>query len=204
MDLSTYLTFVLATALMIAIPGPNVAIVVANSLKHGVKFGIITVAGTAAAMAIQLILVTVGLATILANVGNALTYIKWVGVAYLLYIGYKTWTAETADLSHVKAETPNSWAIFIRGFIVSISNPKTLVFFGAFFPQFVASSGNVTAQLALLSITFFSVATVGDCGWAIMGNLAKKMLRNSEKFTNRVSGGFLMLGGGLLALIKEK
>lgn len=204
MDLTTYLTFSLACAILIIIPGPTVAVVIANSLKHGVKIGMVTVAGSMLAMGILLFLVTIGLSTILESTGNLLSYIKWAGVVYLIYIGYKTWTAPSSNLSGIQAEAPNAKKIFLRGFIVSISNPKALVFFGAFFPQFIDPMGNITAQLALMSVTFFVIALVLDSCWTVMVNVAKNFLMKSEKIVNRVSGGFLMLGGGLLALIKEK
>ena len=204
MELSTYLTFVLACSILIIIPGPTVAVVIANSLKHGVRIGMVTVAGSMLAMGILLSLVTVGLSAILENLGHTLTYIKWAGVAYLIYIGYKTWTAPSSNLSDMKAEAPDPRKIFMRGFIVSISNPKALVFFGAFFPQFLNPEGDITAQLALMSATFFVIALILDSAWTVMVNVAKNVLMKSEKIVNRVSGGFLMLGGGLLALIKEK
>lgn len=204
MELSTYLTFVLACSILIIIPGPTVAVVIANSLKHGVRIGMVTVAGGMVAMGILLVFVTFGLGAILENLGHVLTYIKWAGVAYLIYIGYKTWTAPSSNLSDMKAERPDPKKIFMRGFIVAISNPKALVFFGAFFPQFLNPEGDITAQLALMSVTFFVIALVLDSTWTVMVNVAKKLLMKSEKIVNRVSGGFLMLGGGLLALIKEK
>ncbi|MBL1241734.1 MAG: LysE family translocator [OCS116 cluster bacterium] len=204
MELSTYLTFVLACSILIIIPGPTVAVVIANSLKHGVRIGMVTVAGGMVAMGILLVFVTFGLGAILENLGHVLTYIKWAGVAYLIYIGYKTWTAPSSNLSDMKAERPDPKKIFLRGFIVAISNPKALVFFGAFFPQFINPEGDITAQLALMSVTFFVIALVLDSTWTVMVNVAKKLLMKSEKIVNRVSGGFLMLGGGLLALIKEK
>lgn len=204
MDLSTYLTFVLACGILIIIPGPTVAVVIANSLKHGVKIGMVTVAGGMLAMGLLLVLVTFGLSALLENLGYLLTYIKWIGVIYLVYIGYKTWTAPSASLSDIEAQKPNPKKIFIHGFVVAISNPKALVFFGAFFPQFLNPEGDITAQLALMSVTFFVLALVLDSAWTVMVNVAKNLLMKSEKIVNRVSGGFLMLGGGLLALIKEK
>lgn len=204
MELGTYLAFVLACSVLIIIPGPTVAVVIANSLKHGVRIGMVTVAGSMLAMGILLVLVTTGLGTILENLGNTLTYIKWAGVIYLIYIGYKTWTAPSSNLSGMKAEQPDPRKIFMRGFFVSISNPKALVFFGAFFPQFIDPAGDITAQLALMSGTFFVIALVFDSLWTVMVNIAKTFLLKSEKLVNRISGGFLMLGGGLLAIIKEK
>ncbi len=204
MDFSSYITFVIACSILVIIPGPSVSIIIANSLKHGVKIGLITVAGSLAALGILLTLVTIGLATILVNMGNLLTYIKWAGVFYLIYIGYKSWVAPSADLTNVKAEAPNKKAIFMRGFVVSISNPKSLVFFGAFFPQFINPEHNITEQLAILSITFFIIAAFFDSCWTVTVSMAKKLLLKSEKIVNRVSGGFLMLGGGLLALVEEK
>lgn len=204
MELSVYLTFILACTILIILPGPTVAVVIANSLKHGTKIGMVTVAGGMVAMAILLVFVTLGLSAILENLGQTLTYIKWAGVVYLIYIGYKTWTAKTSQLSGVKAQAPNPKKIFMRGFIVSISNPKSLVFFGAFFPQFLNPEGNITAQLALMSISFFTIALVLDSAWTLMVNIAKNFLLKSETIINRVSGSFLMLGGSLLAIIKEK
>ena len=139
MDFSTYITFCIACTILIIMPGPSVSIIIANSLKHGVKIGLVTVAGSLAALAILLILVTVGLSALLENMGNLLTFIKWAGVVYLIYIGYKTWTAPNTDFSDVKAELPKPTAIFLRGFIVSISNPKSLLFFGAFFARFLSN-----------------------------------------------------------------
>ncbi|NRA87754.1 MAG: LysE family translocator [Rhizobiales bacterium] len=204
MDFSTYITFCIACTILIIMPGPSVSIIIANSLKHGVKIGLVTVAGSLAALAILLILVTVGLSALLENMGNLLTFIKWAGVVYLIYIGYKTWTAPNTDFSDVKAELPNPTAIFLRGFIVSISNPKSLLFFGAFFPQFLNPAEPVTAQFALMSATFFVIAMFFDSSWTVTVTIVKKLLFKSSKIINRVSGGFLMVGGGLLAFIDEK
>ncbi len=204
MEFSVYLAFIVASFVLVVIPGPNVAVIVANSLKYGTKIGMVTVAGAAAGGVTQLVLVVFGLSILLENMGNALFYIKWAGVAYLIYIGYRTWNEPVANLSKAKADVPNSWRIFMRGIIVSLSNPKSLVFFGAFFPQFINPEQNITEQLILLSVTFMIIGTLTDSSWTVSASIAKKLLLKSEKIVNRVSGGFLMLSGGLLALIKEK
>src|SRR5580704_16617513 len=133
-DLELYLTFVAATSILILIPGPNVALIVANSVAYGTRFGLLTVAGTSSAMVSQLALTALGMTTVLGVLADWFEWIRWVGVAYLAYLGVQQWRAKPTDLSKIKPQPKSVRAIYSRGLLVSLTNPKTLLFYGAFLP----------------------------------------------------------------------
>src|ERR1700677_999916 len=150
MSLHLYAAFVVATMALILIPGPNVALIVANSVAYGSRYGLLTVAGTSSAMVIQLGLTILGMTTLLASLANWFEAIRWIGVGYLVYLGYKAWRAPDLDLTKARPEPRSLRAIYLRGFLVSLTNPRTLLFYGAFLPQFVTPGAGLTGQLALL------------------------------------------------------
>ena len=123
----------IATAILVAIPGPNVALIVANSLRYGPREGARTVFGTTLGVALQLGLVVLGMAVVIEFAAVALTWIKWVGVVYLLYLGIRVWRQPAHDLGHVEAAP----AVFWRACLIAAMNPKTLLFNAAFLPQFL-------------------------------------------------------------------
>src|SRR5580698_9708468 len=97
--LDLYLGFVAATTVLMLIPGPNVALIVANSVAYGARFGLLTVAGTSSAMVIQLALTGLGMTELLGRLAVCFEYVRWIGVAYLVYLGVKQWRAAPVDLS---------------------------------------------------------------------------------------------------------
>lgn len=199
-----YAAFVLASVLLILIPGPNVALIVANSLTHGVRAGLLTVAGTSAAMVIQLSLTVAGLSGLLALLSHWFEWLRWLGVAYLLYLGVKAWTAETSDgRPSVQADGDAGRVMFWRGFFVSLTNPKTLFFYGAFLPQFVVPGEAATAQLGLLALTFLAIAVVLDSGWAIMAHRLRGVASAGGRMLNRLTGGILVGAAAGLALARK-
>jgi homoserine/homoserine lactone efflux protein len=203
MSLDLYLGFVAATAALMLIPGPNVALIVANSVAHGTRYGLLTVAGTSSAMVIQLVLTVLGMTTAMAVLADWFEWLRWLGVAYLMYLGIRAWRGPAVCLSNITPQPRATRVIFLRGFLVSLTNPKTLLFYGAFLPQFIASDGNITGQLVLLSATFLALAIMLDGGWALMSGRLRGFLALDGKLRNRVTGGFL-LGAGLgLALARK-
>jgi threonine/homoserine/homoserine lactone efflux protein len=195
-----YLTFILATTILMLIPGPNVALIIANSIAHGTRYGLLTVAGTSSAMIIQLFLTALGLTELLGNLAHLFEWIRWAGVAYLLYLGFRQWTAKPLDLSQQKPQRKSIRAIYLRGFLISLTNPKTLLFFSAFFPQFVTPDHhNIASQILLLSATFLLLAVVLDSTWAIGAGRLRGLLAKHGKLRNRLSGGMLIGSGTGLA-----
>ena len=100
---SSLVTLIVATAVLVMIPGPNVALIVANSLKYGFRMGVATVLGTTVGVGLQLLLVVFGLAAVVAVAADALTWIRWVGVTYLVYLGIRTWREQPDDLAKIEA-----------------------------------------------------------------------------------------------------
>lgn len=202
-DLSLYLGFVGAVLLLTAMPGPNVALIVANSVAYGPRYGLLTVAGTSAAIVVQLALTALGLTELLGTLGHWFEALRWVGVAYLVWLGIAAFRAPVVDLTRMKAEPKSPRAILLRALLVSLSNPKTLLFYGAFFPQFLDPAKPVLPQVLLLSATFLVLAMIVDGCWAIVAGKARFLLASHGTWRNRISGG-LLLGAGLgLALVRR-
>ena len=192
-----YVAFVAASALLIAIPGPNVALIVANSVAHGARYGLMTVAGTASAMVVQLALVVLGASAVLGLLAELFDGLRWLGVAYLVWLGMRIWRSAATDLQATAAEPRALPAIFIRGFAVSLTNPKTLIFYAAFLPQFVrADAGDARHQLLVLAGTFLVVAVLLDGTWALLASRLRGLLRARARLHNRLTGG-LLIGAGI-------
>lgn len=199
-----FIPFVLATIVLGLIPGPNVALTVANSLAHGARYGLLTVAGTSSAMVPQLILTILGMSTLITLLADGFDILRWLGVAYLLYLGIRQWRAPAQDLAHMRARPKSVKEIYGRGFFVSLTNPKTILFYGAFFPQFITPGADTTTQLIVLSCAFLVVITMIDCLWALLAGYARRYLPGDSSWANRISGTFLIMAALLLALIRIK
>ena len=203
MTLGAWLTFVAASAALIAIPGPNVALIVANSMAHGRRYGLVTVAGTSAAMVPQLTLTVAGMTGALALASQAFEWVRWLGVAYLVWLRIQAWRAPPLNLTEVGPESSAMRAIFARGFLVSLSNPKTLLFYGAFLPQFVPTHSDPLPQLALLAATFLVVAVALDTCWALAAARLRYALSLRAQLRNRLIGGFYFAAALGLASVRR-
>lgn len=199
--LDNILALVAATAVLIVIPGPNVALIVANSLQHGYRYGFVTVLGTTLGIGLQLLFVIGGFAVLIDMAATALTWVRWLGVAYLLYLGIRTWREPASDLSEIRAGTENG--AFLRGFGLAVINPKTLLFNAAFLPQFLGQSMQVTTQLVMLSGIFLITVGIGDSLWVAFAGSARKWFEKIGKLRNKIAGGFLAGAGVGLALARK-
>ena len=204
MELHLYLGFVLATAVLVLIPGPNVSLIVANSLAHGTRYGLLTVAGTSLAVVPQLALTVAGLTATLGVLASWFEWIRWIGVVYLLYLGFRQWLASPIG----QAVTPGSPRLAgraaVRGFLVSFTNPKTLLFYGAFFPQFLSIEFPLGPQLVILCLTFLSVLVALDSCWAVLAGRLRGLVARGGRFHNRLSGAFLISAGIGLAFAHRR
>ncbi len=204
MHLELYLGFVLATTILILIPGPNVSLIVANSIAYGTRYGLLTVAGTTSAIVVQLALTALGLSAMLGVLAGWIEWVRWFGVAYLLYLGIRQWNAPPVDLTRTRPQPRSFRAIALRGFLISLTNPKTLLFYGAFFPQFISPDAPIAPQVAFLSVTFMAIAGGLDSVWALLAGRARGVLAMRGRLRNRLSGGFLIGAGIGLALAHRK
>lgn len=190
-----------ATIVLVLIPGPNVALIVANSLRYGMRVGVVTSVGTTVGIGAQLFVVVAGMAALIELVANALTWIKWIGVVYLVYSGLRTWNEPASNLSDVKALSGTR--AFWRGALLAVVNPKTLLFNAAFLPQFVGNTADASGQLLLLAGVFMTVIIVGDSLWAVFAAVARAWLKCVGQLRNRVTGAFLVSAGVGLALSRR-
>ncbi len=203
-DLDLYLTFVAATVVLIAMPGPMVSLVVANSLSQGTRAGLVTVAGGITALLGQLAVTVLGMGSVLGLLAHWFEWVRWAGVAYLLYLGVAAWRAPLGTAA-VPAAPRASRALYAQGFVVNATNPKALVFYAAFFPQFLSPALPALPQLLALSVTFFLIATTLDSSYALVAGKARHWLRSErlQRWRNRVTGS-LLIGAGLgLALARR-
>jgi threonine/homoserine/homoserine lactone efflux protein len=200
-----YFAFVLTTTILILIPGPNVALIVANSVAHGSRYGLLTVAGTSSAMVIQLVLTGLGLSELMGSLANVFDWLRWVGVAYLVYLGVRHWMAVPVDLTKTQPQVKSVRAIYLRGFLVSLTNPKTLFFFGAFFPQFlVPNQIAMGGQILLLSVTFLGLAIILDGAWAMLAGRLRYLLTRHGRLRNRLTGGLLVSASLGVAMARRR
>jgi threonine/homoserine/homoserine lactone efflux protein len=206
LPIELYLAFVAASAALVAVPGPNVALIVANSVAHGRRYGLLTVAGTSAAMVPQLALAAAGVTGALAVAAHVFEWVRWAGVAYLVRLGVQAWRAPGAaaeDLTRVAPGPRSGRAIVARGFLVSLTNPKTLLFYAAFLPQFVAPGAEPGPQLALLAATFLAVAVTLDGCWALAAARLRGALALRGALRNRLTGGFYLAAAAGLAAARR-
>lgn len=203
MSLELYFAFVMASLALVLMPGPNVAVIVTNAVTYGPRYGLLTVAGTSSALVPQLTVVTLGLSAVLALMAEWFELLRWLGVAYLVYLGIGAWRAPMPELGTTPAQPKSRQAIFWRGVLVSLTNPKTLLFFGAFLPQFVDPKGDAVSQLALLSGTYFVIAVIIDTGWALLAGRARGLFMRVGRWTNCITGGVLIGAGLGLALARK-
>lgn len=186
---------VVATSILVMIPGPNVALIVANSLSYGFRMGAVTVLGTTAGIALQLALVVAGLAAAITITAEALTWIRWLGVGYLVWLGVRSWRAPPDELAFVAAAP----RLLTQGLSLAVLNPKTLLFIAAFIPQFVPGEATA-AELARVAFVFLLVVLLGDLLWAAFASSAARLLGKGTRWRNRVTGAFLVIAGVGLAL----
>ena len=196
MDFSLFPVFLLVSFGLIAIPGPNVLVIVSTSISHGRKRGLQTFAGTSLAMSVQLLAAGFGTTWLISLIEEGLGLLKWLGVAYLVYLGLIH--LKEAIYQEETPQTTTGTTTFARGFAISLTNPKTLLFFSAFLPQFVSSPEKFTLEMSILSVTFLAMAILIDSCYAIFSaDLRTALAVNSaNKIRNGISG-VLYLGAGV-------
>ena len=196
--------FVLASIVLIVIPGPSVLFVIGRSLALGRLGGLLSVVGNALGMVPIVAAVALGVGALVAQSVVIFTVIKFAGALYLVYLGIQAirHRADAAAAVNGDAPTRSHWRQLGEGFVVGITNPKTIAFFVAVLPQFVdLSAGAVPLQMIQLGLVFFGIALVSDGAWALAAAGARSWFGRSPKRIARLSatGGGLMIGlGGIL------
>lgn len=204
MEKHVFLTFMLATTVMIAMPGPSVLLTVAHSISHGWKRALSTVAGSTAGIAVQLAVAAIGLASLLNSVAVAFEWIRWAGAVYLVYLGIKQWRSAGAPMAVEAGDASNS-NLFVQGLAVTVPNPKSLIFIAAFLPQFIDPSRPMGLQLVEIVPTFLVIATVVTAFWALAAGKASGYLKSpkANRRLSRGAGGLMVAAGMGLAFARK-
>lgn len=195
MSVELYLTYVAACFIITIIPGPTVTLIVANSLTHGTRAGLLNVAGTQLGLGLMMMVLVVGLSSIIATMGIWFDWLRLAGAAYLVWIGWKLLRSSGGFAQLGNTPAPRG-GFFLQGFLVLLGNPKALLWFGAFIPQFVDPSGNYVGQVVLLGLTAMASAAISDGGYAILAGRAGKLLSRHRVQTVSRIGGLCLIGGG--------
>lgn len=201
MTLETYLLYLGVLAAFFATP-PDTSqlLIVSNSLRHGLRRATATIAGDLSANAIQMSAAAFGLTALIAASADAIWLIKWLGVAYLLWIGLRLMLSRGTAMGPDATTGIGRGALFRQGFLTSSANPYAVVFFGALFPQFINPAEPVLPQLLILGMTYLLVdgLTLLACGWGATRTLGR-VRQLSGTWLNRVSGALMIAAAALLA-----
>lgn len=203
MSLELYAAYLVACLIVIIVPGPTVTLILANSLRHGTRAGLMNVLGTQIGLAIMIAIVGIGLTSLIEAMGHWFDWLRLAGAAYLVWLGWKMIRASGEAVDGRPTRTPRGGFV-MQGALVALSNPKTLLFFGAFFPQFIDPARDHGLQILIMGLTAMLFAAVSDSAYALASGRAGRVLSARRvRLLSRMSGGFLIGGGVWLALSRR-
>jgi threonine/homoserine/homoserine lactone efflux protein len=204
MELHVYFAFIVASTIMIALPGPSVLLTVAHSISFGWKHGISTVAGATMGIAIQLILAAIGLVSLLNVVTEAFEWLRWAGAVYLVYLGIRQWRSASKPLEF-RASAVSRKNVFVQGLVTTILNPKSLIFIAAFLPQFIDAARPLALQFIIIVPTFLLLTFTVTSVWVLVSGKLRGFLKSQRalKSVSRTSGGLMIMAGVGLALARR-
>jgi len=201
MALDTYLIYLAAVAVFFATP-PDTSqlLIISNSVRHGLRRSVYTIAGDLTANSLQMTGAAFGLAAIIATSASAFLWIKWLGVAYLVWIGVQLILSKDQADDVAANASGSSFRLFRQGFVTSMANPFAVAFFGALFPQFIDPTLPILPQLLILGATYLVIDGAILLLWGWMGIRAAAALKKaSYGMINRICGGLMIAAAGMLA-----
>ncbi|MBO9452589.1 LysE family translocator [Tropicibacter sp. R16_0] len=200
MSFDIWITYVVTVLLLMSTPGPSQLLMLSNSAANGLGRGMFTAAGDLTANLFQMLAAGLGLAAVIATSATALTVIKWLGVAYLVFLGARTILRAKPGAAQ-DAQRTSRKALWLQGFITSAANPKAVVFFAALFPLFINASLPFWPQFVILSATYltldglFLTAYGASASW-----LANRLKGPAKLWLDRIGGSFMIVAAILLGL----
>ncbi len=195
MNTQLFAAFLLITVLLFLTPGPIVTLIVAAGARQGTRAALLTVAGATTGNAVLIALIAVGLGWVLKTSAEIFDYLRWIGAAYLVFLGVQAWRHAGASGA---APTPAAHVHAWRGFIVAITNPKTIAFFTAFLPQFLDSTLPIERQLLVMCAVSVTLGSILDSGWAVAAGFGRAWFLKPKhnRLLARLSG-LVLIGGGI-------
>jgi homoserine/homoserine lactone efflux protein len=201
MNWHLFAAFVAITVVLLLTPGPIVTLVISTAATRGVRAGLVTVAGTTSGNALLLAAIAFGLGWVLGHAAALFEALRWIGAAYLVWLGVQAWRRAGAS----QPPAPGDHVHFRRGLLVALSNPKTIAFFTAFLPQFVDPRLPAWRQLAAMCAVTVLLAALSDSCWAVASGLGRAWFMRPERarLLGRASGVTLIGGGIWLTLARR-
>ncbi|AUG51909.1 LysE family translocator [Thalassospira marina] len=216
MSFDTWLVFAGAAFALAMAPGPNNLMAMFNGARHGVVASALGGIGRLLAFTLMITVTATGLGVVLAASELAFGIIKWAGAAYLVYLGIKTWRSHVASASDdgavnlpeddlVFAARPRAFDLARREFLTAVGNPKAILIFTAFFPQFLNAQHPYGGQFAIMGVTFLAMEACVLLAYGLVGGQVKGFVRSARhlRILNRVSGGVLIGAGAMLAAARR-
>ncbi len=206
MSYEVLLAFIGACWLLAWTPGPMMSLILANVAAHGLHAGLWTIAGSLVGLSLLVSAAALGMNSLMVFMSDWFDVLRWIGALYLAWLGFdrlrRVWKGGSGLAGTARAPTSRSWCL--QALAVSLSNPKVLLFLGAFLPQFVDTSGNVELQLTILAVTFVIVIGVADvCYTLVLGRMRNFFANGRLKLLDGASGVLLLLGGLVLATARR-
>jgi homoserine/homoserine lactone efflux protein len=206
MDLSVWITYFVATIILSVSPGPGVFSSISSGLHHGFRLGLWNGVGMQAANMILVAFVSLGLGALLLASESLFTGVKWLGVAYLVFLGVVTWRSKPKEFEDAREDGARSAReVFTRGFLVNITNPKGIIFFVAILPQFIDVSKPQLPQYAVLAATTFTVDLGVMMGYTALAARVLRVMKDPAhlRWVNRGLGGAFVAAGAALASLRR-
>lgn len=204
MTIQLFGIYITSVVLLCLTPGPNSLLAVTNSVRFGSQKALFSTLGCATGLALLIAACLSGLGIIIATSETLFTFIKWLGAGYLIYLGLKLFFTKDFALTEATAKNvatiPGNKKLFVQGFLVVVSNPKVVLFFSAFLPQFYSSTSHFLPQFLVLAGTFIVVEITLELLLAKFAEKIKKYLTSarSTNWINRATGGMFISAGVLL------
>jgi homoserine/homoserine lactone efflux protein len=205
MSLQLYLGYLVACVALVILPGPTVTMIIANSLRHGMRAGLLIILGTQIGQLVVFCVLMFGLKWVMDFMGTWFDWIRLAGALYLAWIGIAMLRSPATEL-HADAEAgrPDPYSFVLTGLGIALTNPKSLLFLCAFVPQFIEMSRPYVPQLAVLMLTFMATAFVGDAAYAaVAGSAGMLVIGRRRQILNRVCGTILIAGAIWLVTLRR-
>lgn len=207
MSFELWFSFTLASMAILAIPGPTVILIVGYALGQGRRTGLATVPGVVLGDFTAMTVSLLGAGAVLAASAALFTGLKICGALYLVWLGVKLWRAPVAAIPDAGGPVSRrrTWSLFLNAYVVTALNPKGIVFFVAFVPQFVDVRAPVFPQFLALEATFLVLAALNSAAWAYAAGRLSGTLRSQpvRRFINRLGGSFLCAAGALTVMARQ-
>jgi threonine/homoserine/homoserine lactone efflux protein len=205
MSVQVLLAFIAACVLLGLTPGPNMSLILANTLTSGLRAGFVTLAGTTTGLALLVAAAAAGMSSVMVFMSEWFDVIRWVGALYLVYLGARQlWLLRRRGAGGLSTSGRKSANLYLEGVLVSLSNPKVLLFLGAFLPQFVDPARDPIGQLTILAVLFVAVLAAVDVGYTLLVARARTSLDATRlRLLDGAAGVLLLLGGLALAMARR-